>query len=353
MTDQRLATVIQAVGEWCNEQDVPYNIVCDGRDLQGVMLYDKHANTPYRLLEDLAAVIRQQGIFTEVNKVRNGSVVAFSIEAISENIMSRMIRRIGRQSTSAGFAEKIDRAFYANPEPAQPTVYPVPQEPTQVDFFESAQRIVQAEEDRPRMRRNRRARPRRAPGRRASRGPVQRRLPGCDRWKKFDESLQEALDGLATPDDQQPMDLFKKFAQALKVLGDELGIGPIQDRLQEQGIHWKLSDDKRSIILYVINASTDAPQPVSRVSAETLDEPHEFENELLRMLDFARGQAPGAFEQEQERINDQQKAVSDVAKAAAEKEEPQSDIADRLRQDEAPETAAQIAASPKSTADNI
>lgn len=127
----------------------------------------------------------------------------------------------------------------------------------------------------------------------------------------------EGITGMATSSGAQPDALYQKFARALQVLGQSMGIGPLQDKLKGQGIKWKTSDDGMSIILYVLNAATRAPQPIARISSQTLDNPGDFETQLSSMLDFAKGQAPGTEKQKQEEMQATQKAIGQIAKSVA------------------------------------
>jgi len=131
----------------------------------------------------------------------------------------------------------------------------------------------------------------------------------------FSNNLSEALDGLATADGKQPMDLFKTFARALRVLGERMGVGPLQNKLKEKGITWKKSSDGQDLILVIKNADTKTEQPVARINYETLQNPNDFQEQLKNMLDFAMGQAPGAFSQQEKEIQDRKKTISDIAKA--------------------------------------
>lgn len=126
--------------------------------------------------------------------------------------------------------------------------------------------------------------------------------------------IEEALEGLATADDAQPQDMFKKFDSALSALGEKMGMD-IRQMLEQRGIKWKLSQDGTAIILWVQNAVTKSPQPIARIAFETLTKPAEFEKQLLKMLDLAKGDAPGALENEQERIKTQQQAVREISQS--------------------------------------
>ena len=131
---------------------------------------------------------------------------------------------------------------------------------------------------------------------------------------RVQRKIDEALDGLATPDDSQPQDMFKKFDEALSALGSKMGLD-IRSMLEQRGIKWKLSQDGTAIILWVPNAVTKSPQPIARISFETLTKANEFEKQLLKMLDLAKGDAPGALENEQERIKTQQQAVREISQS--------------------------------------
>lgn len=132
--------------------------------------------------------------------------------------------------------------------------------------------------------------------------------------KRTGKRIEEALEGLATADDAQPQDMFKKFDSALSSLGQKMGLD-IRQMLEQRGIKWKLSQDGTAIILWVPNAVTKSPQPIARISFETLTKPAEFEKQLLKMLDLAKGDAPGALENEQERIKTQQQAVREISQS--------------------------------------
>ncbi|MHA1289159.1 MAG: hypothetical protein ACTSPB_17360, partial [Candidatus Thorarchaeota archaeon] len=153
--------------------------------------------------------------------------------------------------------------------------------------------------------------------------------PGKKKPHEFNYALHEALDGMATETDAQPSVLFKQFARALRVLGQRMGLGPLQDRLKEQGIAWKQSDDGQAIILTIKNATTKADQPIARISHETLSNPGDFEVQLKSMLDFATGDAPGAFAQKETEIADRKKAISDIAKAVQPRDE-ESEVAQQM-----------------------
>ena len=129
--------------------------------------------------------------------------------------------------------------------------------------------------------------------------------------------LNEALEGMATSDGLQSSDIFANFSAALKEIGTRTGVGPIQDRLKERGIKYKKSDDGNEIILYVVNDETNAPQPIARISAETISNQTKFQEALQNMIDLSQGQEPGAFESFRTKMQEQEKAVREVAKVLA------------------------------------
>lgn len=108
-------------------------------------------------------------------------------------------------------------------------------------------------------------------------------------------------------------ELFKQFGKAMKVLGEQMGTGPIQDMLKKRGINWRLSDDKNALIFFLTKGSQE--QRIAQVSAESIGSQNEFQEQLLNMMDFATGEAPGTFKQKQEQLQNQQQLVRDVSKA--------------------------------------
>jgi len=108
--------------------------------------------------------------------------------------------------------------------------------------------------------------------------------------------------------------LFQQFGKAMRVLGEQLGIGPLQDRLKKRGITWKMGDDNDSLVFYVNNDVTGDLQPVARISKESLNSQHDFQEQLTNVLDFAMGNSPGTFKQQQEKIRNQQQMVQDISK---------------------------------------
>lgn len=107
--------------------------------------------------------------------------------------------------------------------------------------------------------------------------------------------------------------LFKQFGRAMKVLGEEMGVGPLQDLLKQRGINWRMSDDKNSLVFYT-EGKDGQEHRIARVSAESIGSQNEFQDQLLNMVDFATGEAPGTFKQKQETMRDQQQLVQDVSK---------------------------------------
>jgi len=357
MIDQRLAEITTALDDWCKKREILYDIVCDESDLQGVMLFRRDVNTLSELLNELSPIIQEQGVYAQIRKVRGGNIIAFSIRSISESIMNRIVTDAGERTAKLTFAEKIERAFYVTP-PKAKTVPEVVETP---DLYASALKIAESQykdATAGSFRNNQSSRQRQMVGSNTTfsgrEHPASPKANAKGKRKKFNASLKEALEGIATPTNAQPEDLFKKFAKALSVLGAELGIGPLQERLKEQGIQWKQSDDRQNIILYIMNATTNAPQPVARIASETLDNPSDFEEQLTHMLDFAQGEAPGAFKQKQEQIKNQEKAVRDIAQAVNPQPKQQSEVTKQMNAGLAPEQkAAEMAATPKPAAQQI
>ena len=150
--------------------------------------------------------------------------------------------------------------------------------------------------------------------------------------RDFDQALNEALDDMATPTDDQPGDLFGKFAKAINALATELQID-VKGMLEQQGIKAKESDDGLRIILYTISADTNAPVPIHQIDSSLLADKHQFSEKLKEVIDLAKGQAPGTDKQKQEMMRNQDTAIKDVADAVVPDEEYESPLEQSLKDD--------------------
>ncbi len=332
MLNPRLKSVCQFVDSWCDRHSIKYSVVCDESDLQGVLLFRKDRPLVARLLGDLGPLVTATGVHLETTKVRGGTILAFSIKAISEAKLAALIAEAGEESEPMSFADKIVDAFSTTVADTLVENQP-PTGLNQGAFLMTALKVVgEAQYKTPTnaighntLERNSHCpdKPGTPPGKKPkTKDPVrfEERIAGTlevplpTRRRMFGRQLSETLEGMATPNGVQPNDLFSKFAQSLQVLGQNMGTGPLQDQLKKQGINWKKSDDGQSVILYIVNAQTNAPQPIARISAATLEKPSDFEAQLLNIMDFAKGDAPGTFKQKQQELQNQEKAAREIAK---------------------------------------
>jgi hypothetical protein len=312
--DNKLNNLKDTIQSWCEANDIPVSILCDTSGLQGIKIYEKDKHKLRGLFENIYQYLASDDLHMEVMKVRGGSVVALSIKALSENDLERCLS--GEIIEHMSFEDKIEQAFSL---PLKPPIIPTAKKQS---LAEQAAQIAENQYKtgvRGGTRANQGGRNRNKYTMTATHGGIIRKNKGVDKLEKFDEDrslfvlhLQEALAGLATPTNDQPADLFAKFGEALKTLGTQMGVGPLQSQLKAQGINWKKSDDGLAIILYIINANTNAPQPIARINAETLTKPHDFQKQLLNMLDFSRGEAPGAFEQQKAELQAKEKAAREI-----------------------------------------
>lgn len=322
MFTQRLNKLREHVEQWCADNSVPAASITDTFGIQGIKIYNKDKEALASLLTDIRPLLEADQVYLDVQKVRGGLLLAFSVQALSEQQIQQFIDAIGEERQTMKLKDRLEIELQ------KPISLLETHKPQQVSlsFDELAAQIV---EDQYKdsisgmIRSNQTSRQRnlstvsstyagKAPGR----NPKKKKQEQSDieESRSFDIALLEALQGMATPTDTQPNDLFNKFGQALRQLGKTMGIGPLQDKLKEKGIEYKKSKDGQAIILYVLNATTKAPQPIARISSETLSKPHDFEEQLLHMVDFSKGEAPGAFKQKQEEMRDQEKAARDIAK---------------------------------------
>ena len=349
----KLKAVVDVVTNWCDIHNIKFDWACDESDIQGIKLFQKNRTLINKLLEHITPFLEENNVHIENEKVRGGTIIALSLEAISENTLKNIITSIGEEIEPMSFQDRIEDAMTRKPLPVVQES-PKTKETLKYDFLKSAIKIIEDKDaesdDRPSKRQYKNKDSIGTKNSQVTKDAVTGATKGASKGhpihfeqrldtvlglksehKKnvFRSNLREALNGMATPTDAQPQDLFAKFARALRVLGDQMSVGPLQDLLKSQGINWKKSDDGQSVILYIVNAQTNAPQPIARISAETLENPSDFEEQLTHMLDFAKGDAPGSFKQKQQEIKDQEKAVRDIARAVS-PQDRESEVAKQM-----------------------
>jgi hypothetical protein len=126
--------------------------------------------------------------------------------------------------------------------------------------------------------------------------------------RNFDDVIQEAADELTSG-----QDVFKQFSKAMKILGEQLGIGPLQQKLKKRGISYRLNKEKDSLVFF-INNERGEQQPIARISKQNLSSQHDFQSNLEMMVDMANGDPPGTIKQKQERLREQQGVISDLSR---------------------------------------
>jgi len=348
MLYEKLKHALDKFCEVCKKLDIDYIPSYEESDLQSVLISTKDHNVINELLDELESVFQDEGIHLDFRKVRGGTIASLSIEAINETEWDKILNAYYEELRPMPLKDKLDRAFSYSHNDASPT-QTIAEPIQELNFFDSAKRLFEAQYKSAtsgNTRSNQSSRQRNSYNTNMTTGGVEH--PTSKKTvREFKKTLValEDLQGIATPTDIQPKDLFKRFGRALKVLGSQLGLGPIQNKLKEKGINYKMSSDGQSIIMYVMNATTNAPQALLRIPAEALDQPHELEEQLMNMLDFAKGDAPGALKQKQQMIQAQEKAVRDIVQAL--QPEKPDDTKAVLKNMLAPGQAAAVAADVK------
>jgi hypothetical protein len=330
--NKNLHEICATLDQWCETNGVVYDIVCDEDDLQGVMLFkSKKINNLLEYLQPLMS-----GIHLEKQKVRGGTILAFSVAAISESVMENIIKNSGNKKMESSFKERIADAF--NSTVVVSTEEVVDEVDLKQALLDSAKEIA-AEDQYKTPTIARKAASATSRLKKSAVNPLLRKeLQGSEaptkdeednvtesRQLNFDQVLDETLSGMATPDGQQSGDLFGKFHKALDVLSAEMGI-KLQDALSQQGIKAKVSDDKSKIILFTISQDTGAPVPLHQIDAEMLADKTQFENKLRDIVDLAKGQAPGTDKQQQDIMRNQDQAIRDIAVAVSPEDQEQNNI---------------------------
>lgn len=318
--------VMSHINDWSDHAQVPVSTLVDITGIHGVRIYDKSREKLKGLIESLRPLVKSDGLFLDVHRVRGGTLLAFSRKALSESDVRDLLLSIG-EGTNMSFKDRMDAAMHGAIEHRKPA--PVKQITHEtIDFTGQAKRINEAQYKSATdgmLRSNQSSLARETHGKKISyAGELKRRKRNSEETyneyksiRRFIGKIDEALEGMATSDDQQPRELLAKFGEALTKVGMALGGRPIQDRLTELGIQAKTSQDGSEVILFMINAKTQAPQPIARISAESISNPTDFQKAIQDMMDLAEGNEPGATETNRNKLQAREKAIRDVAQSFA------------------------------------
>jgi len=346
MINTSLHNVCAALDDWCKNNNIVYDIVCDESDLQGVMLFK--TSKVNSLIRYLKPTMSEEGIHIRKMKVRGGSILAFSLEALSESCVDKLITKIRAELLPMSFKNRVEDAFINTPVCNKIEETEKPQALNVEQLYETAKRIV-AEDQFKDPTISKSASSATSSLKKSAINPLihmdvnknsdtdaddedENEDDIDESAEKFDKALNEALDGMATPTDGQPGALFGKFAKAISALASELQID-VKGMLRQQGIKAKESDDGLRIILYTISADTNAPVPIHQIDSGLLTDKHQFGEKLKEVIDLAKGQAPGTDKQKQEIMRNQDTTVKDVADAIVPDEEYESPLKQNLKND--------------------
>lgn len=351
MSSESLNDAMLDIDEWCGEHDLPSSSVLDTPGALGIRIYSYDRDKIKGLLNYIKDACEHLHVTNR--KVRGGEIITLSVRALSESELNILYKAIEESNHTMSLKDRLTAAM-SNSAPVRTAIIDKPSS-IDIDFDGQARRIYEAQYKTATMgatRSNQSSLARETHGKDITYAGVLRRGKKAvkESWsyrsepsstKRLMYRINEALEGMATPDGAQAPDIFQSFGAALNTVGERMGVGSIQDKLKEQGIKWKKSDDGTEVILYIINGETQAPQPIARISAETISKPNEFEEALFNMIDLSQGREPGAFENYRTKMQEQERAVRDVAKSLAPKDQQQMDAAAASAQAASPKTPGQ------------
>jgi len=135
-----------------------------------------------------------------------------------------------------------------------------------------------------------------------------------DRIKSFDEQLNEALNGIATPDGSQPSDGLSALFKSLKDSG-------LYQQLKDSGVTWHIANPGKFKITFKLNNI-----PILQYASLDLVDPKKLGGALSSLHSIASGKAPQAGQIELEMAKkvaadarDREKRLTDLAAQYTEK----------------------------------
>lgn len=260
MLHKKLQNAYNKLTNWCDENQVEFDIVCDEDDIQGYMVPHQ-----YDISNIINGIALDEGLFCREHQTRSGVIYALSLLSISESMLSAMVPQIDQSR----LIRRLDLAFNNNMIECNM--------PPKKSSYKSNQSI----------------------GRKLS-----RRLKEESVYLPISSAVSEALDGIAA--EHQPSDILRQFSSALHELG-------LVDSLRAAGVINRLSRDKQ-VISFFAGDEYGRNREIASYELAELAESNAMENAIKDLADIARMRAPGTTDREIERVKDWEQQVRNIAK---------------------------------------
>lgn len=101
---ERLAAASRAIDVWCGHKNLTYRVIADEDRLQGFLIPKTSPDHIRPLLDRLQDIAIEDDLHFRQTKTRSGTILAFSLEALSEDIMASLVPEIDRSR----LARKLD-----------------------------------------------------------------------------------------------------------------------------------------------------------------------------------------------------------------------------------------------------
>jgi len=362
---KRLHTAHKAVNDWCEERGVPVELVCNEATTKAVYVPTKYKSKVQHLRGQLKSVMEQNNIHLSYRPIKTGIIFTLSTATLSEDKMTKIA--LDTEATCSEFYNRLDEALS---EPAET-----------IDQFNDAARDkadkwvpasggtevpFQTKGDNPHWMKycynpsegrhqyvDLGTGPEPAakgkllddkeafqllgesqykkPGEALSRSDATEQFPSSiesnddsDKKRKnpIDDPLEEALQGIAVPDDAvQPQDGIKRLQQAMKE--PTRSGATLADALKKAGVETKIVGAGKHVVSFRRKG-----QEVWRVESISLADKKTLSETLSALWSIAAGKAPNARQMELD-------AKKDAAQRAREAESELENIASKYAPDEA------------------
>lgn len=241
----------------CLAKNIPYEIISEGHHTKIVMVRKQHKNKSQRIRSILKESTHNTGSYLQARTVDNGVIFVLSSQVIDEDDMSTATFEANTKYNN--FRSKLDTAL----------CFPEDQYKT--------------------------------PSVARKKSDATEQFPA--RFKKrheqtLDDKIDEAFDGMATPDDIQPQEALKALLGAMKDSG-------LAQDLKKAGISWHVAEPGKHVITF-----NKGETPIIQKSTIELAEPKDLGELLSHLRSVANGQAPQAGLIELDLVQQQAKDAS-------------------------------------------
>lgn len=261
-----IETAFRQLKSWCEERKISLNQIKENNSLYAYHVPKRNKSKAQHIGECAKQIARQNNIYSTYYSNKQGITVILSENILSDNSISGILDEVDRKNS--GFFNRLDDVLA-----------------TEAQF--------------------------KTPSKARKKGDATNQAPSkfeddtYNEPKTINDKIDEALDGIATPNNVQPVDGIKSLKNVLAATG-------LEKALKTAGVKWHVAKPGMYTITFTVNNI-----PVLKKDTISLADEKELSKLISELESIARGQAPEEGEMEAERAKKRQADARLIAQQSA------------------------------------